>query len=84
MAQQIPRAQSKASRVFFLPPVCAGPFEPPAEEQLDAAYGDDHTVLADGLTRPAHWFKAKGGQPAPQPDDGGRAPAANGAPGPGK
>jgi hypothetical protein len=31
---------------------------------LDAAKGDDQTVLPDGLTRPAHWAKAEGSGPA--------------------
>ena len=28
------------------------------QKQLDSAYGDDHTVLPEGLTRPARWSKA--------------------------
>jgi hypothetical protein len=56
------------------------------QEQLYAAIGDDRTRLPAGLTRPAHWAKAEGheGPPAAQPDDGGRPPAAAGAPGPDK
>jgi uncharacterized protein YjbI with pentapeptide repeats len=53
------------------------------QEQLDAANGDDQTQLPDGLTRPAHWAKAKGteGPPPAQPDAAERAPAASVAPG---
>ena len=50
------------------------------QQQLETANGDDQTQLPEGLTRPAHWSKAKAPETpsAPQPDDG-RAPAANGA-----
>jgi uncharacterized protein YjbI with pentapeptide repeats len=56
------------------------------QEQLDVANGDDRTLLPEGLTRPVHWSKAEGneGLPTTQPDDAGRAPAADGGSGSGK
>jgi hypothetical protein len=67
------------------------------QEQLDTASGDDRTHLPEGLTRPADWLKwwlkwwLKGlkiegteDQPAPQPDNHERAPAADDEPGSGK
>jgi uncharacterized protein YjbI with pentapeptide repeats len=54
------------------------------QEQLDAADGDDRTLLPEGFTRQAHWTKIKTeGQPDAQPDNAGRAPAAGGATGSG-
>jgi hypothetical protein len=43
----------------------------------------DRTQLPAGLTRPSHWTKTEAteGQPAIQPDDAGRGPTADGAPG---
>ena len=32
------------------------------QEQLDAANGDDRTVLPEGLTRPAHWSRSEGNE----------------------
>ena len=54
------------------------------QEQLNAAIGDDSTVLPAGLTRPAHWSKAQAPErpPAAQPDAG--EPATAGAGGSGK
>jgi hypothetical protein len=53
------------------------------QAQLDAAKGNDQTVLPYGLTRPAHWAKAEGPEvpPAAQPKDAEKAPATSGAPG---
>ena len=30
------------------------------QEQVDSAFGDEETVLPDGLERPAHWVKKPG------------------------
>jgi hypothetical protein len=56
---------------------------PKGAVMLDAAKGDDQTVLPDGLTQPAYWSKAEEneGPPAAQPDHTGHAPAAGDAPG---
>ena len=48
------------------------------KKQSHAANGDDRTQLPEGLTRPAHWLKTEGpeDQTSAQPDDDGRARAA--------
>ena len=39
------------------------------QEQLDQAFGDDHTTLPDGLNRPAHWTKAVPDEQPPKPNN---------------
>ncbi len=37
------------------------------QEQLNSAFGDDQTILPEGLTRPAHWLKSDPSPTTPPP-----------------